>query len=87
MSYLRTPTSQIISDGQSIFILSNCVGNWGGGKDHNDSVKGGKGLTKTCKLPKTMLPVVVGEDGKVVTDIARYCINVFQSSGISYCPP
>lgn len=46
-------------------------GSWGGGKDHNESVKGGKGLTKTCKLPKAMLPVVVGEDGKIVTDIAR----------------
>jgi len=27
--------------------------------------------TVTCKLPRTMLPVVVGEDGKIVTDIAR----------------
>jgi hypothetical protein len=28
--------------------------------------------TVTCKLPKTMLPVVVGDDGKIVADIARY---------------
>ena len=27
--------------------------------------------TVTCKLPRTMLPVVIGEDGKIVTDIAR----------------
>jgi hypothetical protein len=28
--------------------------------------------TITCKLPKAMLPVVVGDDGKIVADIARY---------------
>ena len=27
--------------------------------------------TTTCKLPRAMLDVVVGEDGKVVTEIAR----------------
>jgi len=46
-------------------------GTWGGGKDHNESVRGGSGRTITCKLPKQMLPVVVGEDGKIVSDIAR----------------
>ena len=25
----------------------------------------------TCKLPKSMLPVVVGEDGKIVAEIAK----------------
>ena len=30
--------------------------------------------TVTCKLPKNMLPVVVGDDGKIVTDIARFVV-------------
>ena len=28
-------------------------------------------LQVTCKLPKSMLPVVVGEDGKIVAEIAK----------------
>ena len=47
-------------------------GTWGGGKDHNDSIRSTGARTITCKLPKQMLPVVVGDDGKIVADIARY---------------
>ncbi|XP_023329967.1 polyadenylate-binding protein RBP45 [Eurytemora carolleeae] len=46
-------------------------GTWGGGKDHNDSIRSTGARTITCKLPKQMLPVVVGDDGKIVADIAR----------------
>ena len=60
------------NDYTSLFVQ----GTWGGGTDHNDSVKGGKGRTITCKLPKQMLPVVVGEDGKVAADIARFVFMI-----------
>ena len=46
-------------------------GEWGGGKDFNEIVKKSGAKTVTCKLPKSMLPVVVGEDGKIVADIAQ----------------
>lgn len=46
-------------------------GTWGGGKDHHDSIRKEGARTVTCKLPKQMLPVVVGDDGKIVADIAR----------------
>lgn len=46
-------------------------GTWGGGRDHKESIKNGGARTITCKLPKQMLPTVVGDDGKIVTDIAR----------------
>merc|ERR1711864_1830 len=46
-------------------------GTWGGGRDHVESLKDQEAKTITCKLPKSMLPVVVGEDGKIVADIAR----------------
>jgi len=46
-------------------------GTWGGGADHQESLQKQGAKTTTCKLPKAMLNVVVGEDGKIVTDIAR----------------
>jgi len=46
-------------------------GTWGGGGDHQESLKQQGAKTTTCKLPKSMLNVVVGEDGKIVADIAR----------------
>jgi len=46
-------------------------GTWGGGKDYNDSIRKGGPRTVTCRLPKQMLPVVVGDFGKIVTDVAR----------------
>jgi len=46
-------------------------GTWGGGQALQETLKGVEAKTITCKLPKQMLPVVVGEDGKIVTDIAR----------------
>jgi hypothetical protein len=36
------------------------------------SIEADGAKTVTCKLPKAMLPVVVGDDGKIVADIARY---------------
>ena len=69
------------NDYTSLFVQ----GTWGGGKDHNDSVKGGKGRTITCKLPKQMLPVVVGEDGKVAADIARFVFIIMNCGQL--CPP
>lgn len=45
-------------------------GTWGGGRDHQESIKQQGAKTTTCKLPKSMLNVVVGEDGKIVADIA-----------------
>lgn len=45
-------------------------GTWGGGRDHQESIKVHGAKTLTCKLPKSMLNVVVGEDGKIVADIA-----------------
>jgi len=45
-------------------------GTWGGGRDHQESIKQLGAKTTTCKLPKAMLNVVVGEDGKVIADIA-----------------
>jgi len=47
-------------------------GTWGGGQDHQATIKEtGGAKTVTCKLPRNMLPVVVGEDGKIITEIAR----------------
>jgi len=46
------------------------TGTWGGGRDHQESFKGQEAKTVTCKLPKGMLNVVVGEDGKIIADIA-----------------
>ena len=46
-------------------------GEWGGGKDFNEAVKKSGAKTTTCKLPKSMLPVVVGEDGKIIAEIAK----------------
>lgn len=46
-------------------------GEWGGGGDFNDLIKKSGAKTVTCKLPKSMLPVVVGEDGKIIADIAK----------------
>lgn len=47
-------------------------GTWGGGQDHQKSIKDAGGAkTVTCKLPRNMLSVVVGEDGKIITEIAR----------------
>jgi len=46
-------------------------GDWGGGEDHMKTIKTGGAKTVTCKLPKRMLGVVVGEDGKIITEIAR----------------
>jgi len=45
-------------------------GTWGGGRDHQESIKHQGAKTTTCKLPKAMLNAVVGEDGKIVADIA-----------------
>jgi hypothetical protein len=36
------------------------------------SIEADGAKTVTCKLPKAMLPVVVGDDGKIVADIARF---------------
>lgn len=46
-------------------------GEWGGGHDFNNIIKKDGAKTVTCKLPKTMLSVVVGEDGKIISDIAK----------------
>jgi len=46
-------------------------GEWGGGKEFNDVIKKDGAKTVTCKLPKSMLPVVVGEDGKIIAEIAK----------------
>jgi len=47
-------------------------GTWGGGQDHQQSIKDAGGAkTVTCKLPRNMLSVVVGEDGKIISEIAR----------------
>lgn len=46
-------------------------GEWGGGHEFNEMMKKNGAKTVTCKLPKSMLPVVVGEDGKIVSEIAK----------------
>jgi RNA recognition motif-containing protein len=43
-------------------------GSWGVAPQ---GVKAAQLKTATCKLPRAMLPVVVGEDGKIVSDIAK----------------
>ena len=46
-------------------------GEWGGGHEFTEMMKKNGAKTVTCKLPKSMLPVVVGEDGKIVAEIAK----------------
>ena len=46
-------------------------GEWGGGQEFNAIIKKSGAKTVTCKLPKSMLPVVVGEDGKIIAEIAK----------------
>ena len=60
-----------LPDLESLAVNISSVGTWGGGKDHMASIEEEGAKTVTCKLPKAMLPVVVGDDGKIVADIAR----------------
>ena len=78
--YLEKPLKRDLSFMEDRFgnmllrILNQRVpdsGEWGGGQDFNNSIKKDGAKTVTCKLPKNMLAVVVGEDGKIIADIAK----------------